>query len=112
MAKEETPEEYKERLRKSREEQLESQARRKQEGIARKARQEMEREQGRFAAFNAETLFIHFDARAVGSRKKAKEQSRGQKGPSRGSPQIIRGKGQAFASTDSDHQILRLCCCT
>lgn len=50
MAKEETPEEYRERLRKSRQEQLESQARRKQEGIARKARQEMEREQERLEA--------------------------------------------------------------
>jgi len=49
MAKEETPEEYKERLRRSREEQLESQARRRQEAIARKARQEMEREQGKSA---------------------------------------------------------------
>ena len=46
--KEETSEEYKERLRRSREEQLEAQARRKQESIARKARQEMEREQGKF----------------------------------------------------------------
>lgn len=53
-AKEETPEEYKERLRRSREEQLASQARRKQESIARKARQEMEREQGKSAAFHTE----------------------------------------------------------
>ena len=87
MAKEETPDEYKERLRKSREEQLESQARRKQESIARKARQEMEREQGRSAICNIETLLIiHFDPRALGSREKAKEQNRGQKSPSRGRP--------------------------
>lgn len=57
MAKEETPEDYRERLRRSREEKLASQARRKQEAIARKARQEMEREQGRSGVFNAETLF-------------------------------------------------------
>jgi flagellar biosynthesis/type III secretory pathway protein FliH len=85
MAKEETPEEYKERLRRSREEQLESQARRKQEAIARKARQEIERGQGRSAIFN--TLFIiHFNLRALGSREKAKKQNRGKKGSSGGSP--------------------------
>lgn len=66
MPKEETPEEYRERLRKSREEQLASQARRTQENIARKARQEMEREQGRPAVFNTGTsLIIHFDARTL-----------------------------------------------
>lgn len=72
--KEETSEEYKERLRRSREEQLEAQARRKQESIARKARQEIEREQGKSAVFNTETFYIIcFDARAFGSRKKAKK---------------------------------------
>ena len=55
--KEETPEEYKERLRRSREEQLEAQARRKQESIARKIRQEMEREQGNATVFNTELLY-------------------------------------------------------
>ena len=73
--KAETPEEYKERLRRSREEQLEAQARRKEESIARKIRQETEREQGKSAVFSIETLYLQFILmlRAFGGRKEAKK---------------------------------------